>query len=519
MPFFRFAAAGQLALLALSPLLAASPAAGFGFAEVAELARREAAAPYQAPVSQLPAALRGLDYDGLREIRFKPEHALWRREGLPFELQLFHLGGGHAAPVRIHEVAQGRARELPYEPAAWDFGRHRFDRSGWAGLGHAGFRIHHALNTPAYQDELIVFRGASDFRALGRGQQYGLSARALAIDTVGAPPGQAEEFPRFKAFWIERPAPGAQALTIHALLDSPRAPGAFRFVVKPGETSTVDVQQRVFLRSPVARLGLAPLTSMFLHGENQRHASDFRPEVHDSDGLQLAADGEWLWRPLFNPGAPLASSLRATQLQGYGLMQRDRRFGAYEDDEAHYERRPSAWVEPLGAWGPGRVELLMLPTPDETHDNVVAYWVPDTMPVPGQPFDLAWRLHWQGTQATQPPQAWATQARRGHGWAPLAPGELQFVIDFDGPALRALPVNTAITAMASAGAGARIKDARAWPHPQGGWRMQLRVLRDDPARPVELRAWLRHGPHALTETWAALVPGDLPAGAPVETQP
>jgi periplasmic glucans biosynthesis protein len=509
-----------LQTLALLPLLATLPAAAFSFADVAELARRDAAAPYQkADPLAVPAVLRNLGYDAMRDIRFKPEHSVWRREGLPFELQLFHLGSGHL-PVRIHEVAEGRVRELAYDPAAWDFGRQRLDRSGFGTLAHAGFRVHHALNSPAYKDELIVFLGASYFRALGRGQQYGLSARALAIDTVGAPAGQGEEFPRFKAFWIEKPAPGAQTLTIHALLDSPRATGAYRFTIKPGDSTTVDVQQRLFLRGPVARLGVAPLTSMFLHGENQRHPSDFRPEVHDSDGLQLAADGEWLWRPLFNPSQPLVSSLRATQLQGYGLMQRDRRFAAYEDDEARYDRRPSAWVEPLGTWGPGRVELLMLPTPDETHDNAVAYWVPDTPPAPGQPFDLAWRLHWQGQQPTLPPQAWATQARRGHGWGELRQGELQFVLDFDGPALRALPVGTTVTAMASAGRGATVKEARAWPHPQGGWRMQLRVQRDDPTTPLELRAWLRQGPHALTETWAALVPGESPAASrPVETQP
>jgi len=237
--------------------------------------------------------------------------------------------------------------------------------------------------------------------------------------------------------------------------------------------------------------------------------------VHDSDGLLLATDGEWLWRPLFNPARPLASSLQATKLQGFGLLQRDRRFDSYEDDEAHYERRPSAWIEPLGDWGPGRAELLQLPTPDETHDNIVAYWVPAKLPAAGQPLDVAYRLHWQGDKTRLPPNGYVVQARRGHGWAPLKPGEVQFMLDFDGPALRALgapPAGVPVEAVATVGAGGRVVESRAWPlgGQPGGWRMQLRVARNDPSQPLELRAFLRQGTHALTETWAALLPPALP---------
>ena len=507
-PFSSFHALSRL--IALTLLAAPAWALAFGFDDVAEIARREAAAPYQAPAARLPAELATLDYDAMRDIRFRPERSVWRDEGLPFELQFFHLGRGNQVPVEIHELSGGRVRTLAYNPDAWDFGRNRFDRSRWGGLGHAGFRVHAALNSAAYKDELVVFLGASYFRALGKGQQYGLSARGLAIDTVGNPAG--EEFPRFKSFWIEKPAREARTLTILALLDSPSATGAWRFVFTPGETTTVDVQQRLFLRRAVARLGIAPLTSMFQHGENQPRAGDFRPEVHDSDGLLQAADGEWLWRPLFNPAKPLASSLQATKLQGFGLLQRDRRFASYEDDEAHYERRPSAWVEPLGDWGPGRTELLQLPTPDETHDNIVAYWVPAQLPAPGQPLDIAYRLHWQGSQTQQPPNGQVLQARRGQGWAALKPGELQFVLDFDGPALRALPDGVRAEAVATVGAGGRVVESRAWPlGPRpGAWRMQLRVARTEPSQPLELRAYLRQGTHALTETWAALLPPALP---------
>jgi periplasmic glucans biosynthesis protein len=519
----RFAAVARLLkLMCLAMLLPMAPAwaqpVAFGADDVAAIAQREAAQPYAAPVSRLPAELKGLNYDGLRDIRYRPEKAIWRAEGLPFELQFFHLGGGHVLPVQIHEVHEGRARLLGYDAAAWDFGRHRFNRAGWAGLGHAGFRVHHALNSPAYKDELVVFLGASYFRALGKGQQYGLSARGLAIDTVGGAAG--EEFPRFKAFWIERPAANASTLTIHALLDSPRATGAVRFVLQPGEATVVDVRLRLFMRAPapgaapVAMLGLAPLTSMYLHGENQPQAADFRPEVHDSDGLLVAgqatpdAGTEWLWRPLVNPRQPIASSFALQRLEGFGLLQRDRRFASYEDSEAHYERRPSAWVQPVGDWGPGRVVLLQLPTPDETEDNIVAAWVPATLPAAGQPLDLAYRLHWQGDQPTQPPGGHTVQSRRGRSWAAPVAGEVQHVIDFDGPALRKLPAGAQVTAVASAGEGGRITEARAYPHPQGGWRLQLRAQRSNPTQPLELRAYLQHGPHALTETWAALIPGE-----------
>ncbi|MDE2275166.1 MAG: glucan biosynthesis protein G [Burkholderiales bacterium] len=498
--------------LSLLGLLAPLPAAAFGWDEVAALAQQTAARPYAAPDIALPPALAALDYDGRRDIRYRPDRAVWRDAALPFQLQFFHRTGAHPEAVAIDTIEpDGRLRPLPYRAADYDFGGQRLDSSTWPDLGHAGFRVHYALNDPAYLDELIVFLGASYFRALGRDQQYGLSARGLAIDTVG---GAGEEFPRFAHFWIERPAPDARTLTLYALLDSPRASGAYRFVVTPGEETVVTVQLQLYLRAAVAQLGIAPLTSMFLHGENQPSATDFRPEVHDSDGLMVAAAAgsggatEWLWRPLVNPAAPLASSFAVTRLQGFGLMQRDRRFEAYEDTEARYERRPSAWVEPLGDWGPGRVELLQLHAGDETVDNIVACWVPAQMPAPGQPMALSYRLHWQGQAMQRPPAGWTVQSRRGRGWAPLAPGELQFMVDFDGPALRALPAGTAVQAEASAPANGRVVDARAWPLPTGGWRLQLRVQRLDPALPVELRAYLRRDQAALTETWVALVPPD-----------
>ncbi|NWG73432.1 MAG: glucan biosynthesis protein G, partial [Rubrivivax sp.] len=388
----------------LCALLLSLPAAvvAFGFDDVAALARERAAAPYREPA---PAAtgpwLASLSYDEYRSIRYRPDRALWRDAALPFELQFFHVGRGHQRVLTLYEIVGGQARALAVPRSAFDYGSTRLPAGAGDDAEIAGFRVHFPLNTPQVKDEVIALLGASYFRAVGAGQQYGLSARGIAVDTTG---GAREEFPAFDTFWIERPAPGATELAFYALLDGPRVAGAYRFVVRPGTDTVVDVHARLFLRERPTTLGVAPLTSMFLHGENQPVADDYRPEVHDSDGLQIVtADGEWIWRPLVNPKGVFVTSFALQRPRGFGLMQRDLTFARYEDLEARYERRPSAWVEPLpasngslDAWSAGRVELLQFHTPDETHDNVGAFWGPARLPAPGEPLDVGWRLRWQG---------------------------------------------------------------------------------------------------------------------------
>lgn len=478
------------------------------FSVVAERARALAAKPYAAPAFKLPADLAALNYDRHRDIRFKPERALWRDAGLPFEVMFFHPGWLFSEPVRINEVTAQGVREISVDPKDFDYGKNQLDPARWPKLGFAGFRVHYPLNSSAYKDELVVFLGASYFRALGQGQRYGLSARALAIDTVARPgkPTQGEEFPRFVEFWLERPAsPEAKSLTIHALLDSPRAAGAYSFVITPGESTAMQVRSRLYLREGaqnIATLGIAPLTSMYLHGENQPDDNDFRPEVHDSDGLSLhAGTGEWLWRPLVNPflsknKGVLTTSFSTTDPKGFGLMQRDRAFSSYEDLEARYELRPSAWIEPIGQWGAGRVELVQLPTDEEIHDNIVAYWLPDQLPAPGTPLDLSYRVLWQMKQEKRPGTAWVAQTRRGRSYGKLAPGEEKFVIDFEGPALRALPAEAVVEPVVTVGADTSVREAVAYRNEvTGGWRLTLRLLRapDAPtaAQPLEARAYLR----------------------------
>ncbi len=516
------ARASRPCLITATLLLAAAwPAWAFDFDDVAKKAADLSATAYSPVADTLPAALKSLDYDQYRDIRFRPDKALWRSAGLPFELMFFHRGKFAVDPVRINEVTpQGAARPIGFDPADFDYGRNKLSATDWKNLGFAGFRVHYALNSPAYKDEAAVFLGASYFRMLGAGQHYGLSARGLALDTVG---GKGEEFPRFVEFWIERPAPGAKELVIYALLDSRRATGAYRIALRPGNRTVAAIRTRVFLRAgtdPVATLALAPLTSMFDHGENQPRPGDFRPEVHDSDGLMVASGSasgnvtEWLWRPLINPKSVLVTSFTTQKLRGFGLMQRDRSFADYQDVEARYERRPSAWITPQGDWGAGRVELMQLPTPDETQDNIVAYWVPAVTPAPGKPIDLAYDISWEGDDLQHPPNGWATQSRRGeglrgHGFTALGGDEVQYVVDFTGPSLAALPADAVVRTVASASPNARIVESNAYRNDATqSWRMTLRVKRIAAGEPVELRAFLQRDSDALTETWTSIFQPD-----------
>jgi glucans biosynthesis protein len=488
--------------------LGAQPIAALEFDDVATLARRTARVPYREPSRQQPAELQALTYDQYRDIRFQPDRALWRSENLPFEAMFFHVGKANEH-VRINEVtgtAANDIRHIPYDRADFDYGKNVLSPETWGDLDFGGLRVHYPLNSNVYRDEVIVFLGASYFRALAAGTRYGLSARGLAIDTVGA---AREEFPRFREFWLLRPAANATALRMFALLDSQSVTGAFQFDVLPGQETVVEVRARIFLRNPVATLGLAPLTSMYQFGENQPHRVDFRPEVHDSDGLMVASGtGEWLWRPLVNPQQTLTTSFVMPDVRGFGLLQRDRSFASYEDSEARYELRPSAWIEPIGSWGPGRVELVSLYTPDETNDNIVAYWVPDRQPAPGQALDYSYRIRWQGpNDGARPPGAWVAQTRVGRGYRELAADEHQFIVDFVGPSLNALPPNAPVQAVVTSPANGEILETNAYfVEATGSWRMLVRVKQLEAALPTELRGFLLHGTDVLTETWSNLVP-------------
>ncbi len=481
-------------------------AQAFGFNEVSAKAKQLAAEPFRKGEARLPKELQDLDYDQYRDIRFKPAQSRWRAEKLPFELQFFHQGRFFDRPVKISEIDENVAHEIKFDADDFDYGKNKIDTSRLEGLGYGGFRVHYPLNSGKYKDEVLVFLGASYFKALGKGQRYGLSSRGLAVDT-GLISG--EEFPRFTEFWIVRPDAGAKELTIYALLDSRRMTGAYRFVLKPGAETVVDTKSRIFLRENVSKLGIAPLTSMFFFSENQ-HAEkdDYRPEVHDSEGLSIASGtGEWLWRPLVNPKRLLVTSFAMSNPQGFGLMQRDRQFDHYEDLETRYDLRPSVWVEPKGNWGAGRVELVQIPSPDETNDNIVAYWVPENPPPPGTGINFDYRMFWQMDKDRRPPLSWVTQTRRGRGFQRENDGSIAFVVDFDGPALNKLAPDAKIEGVVSVDGNGELLERQTFRNEAtGGWRLSLRLRRVDNDKPVEMRAYLRGEDTTLSETWSYILP-------------
>jgi len=489
-PFPSVVLRSALACAALA--LASAQACAALFDDVGARAQQLAQKPFVAqPKPTAPvAASDTLTYDQYRDIRFRPDHSLWRDQKLPFEVQFFHPGFVNTETVKVHEVEAGGAEhELKFDTANFDYGHNKAPSKALAS-GYSGFRVHFPINNATHKDEVIVFQGASYFRAIGRDQRYGLSARGLAVDTVGA---GAEEFPRFTEFWLEKPAADATSLVITALLDSKSVTGAYRFVVTPGADTVVDVQARLYLRKDVKTLGIAPLTSMFFSGENQPQPGDFRPEVHDSDGLMVqTGNGEWLWRPLSNPKNILVTSFAApSSVKGFGLMQRDHAFASYEDDEARYELRPSAWITPVGDWGPGRVELVQLNTVDETNDNIVAYWVPARLPAVGTPLDLAYRMRWQGNAEQHPPGAWVTQTRSGRSFATLGKGEEQVIVDFTGPSLAALPADAKVEAVVTGVANVDVVSTNVYRNEANGtWRLALRFKQRQSDQPVELRAFL-----------------------------
>ena len=465
---------------------------------VQRLAGELAGKAYAAPPEEAPKGAADLDYDQFRQIRFRRERTIWRGEGLNFELQVLPTGWLFKTPVEINIVDGGGVRPLSPDNSYFDLGPLAGKLAPEARFGFSGFRITGPLNRPDLFDEIIVFQGASYFRALSRGQIYGLSARGLALN-VGQAGG--EEFPHFRRFWIEKPQAGVSQIVIHALLDSPSVTGAYRLQVTPGSPTTIDVQSTLFPRRELANAGIAPLTSMFLFsGVNRARVSDFRPAVHDSDGLAILNGwGEHLWRPLSNPRRLQTSSFLDQNPRGFGLIQRSRAFAQYQDLEARYERRPSAWVEPGAGWGPGSVELFEIPSEEEIHDNIVSYWKPAQALAAGQAHAFNYRLAWPNDVPRSWPGAVVHATRSGLINGPQRKtGALQFVVDFRG--IVASPTADLPTARVDASAGAvSTPVVQANPEIDG-----LRVsFSFDPkgAASSELRLALQANDKPMAETW------------------
>lgn len=477
----------------------------FRYEDVVRRARELSSAPFEAQTAQLPEPLNRLSFDDYRDIRFRPDRALLATGGGPFRMHLFHLGFLYQRPVTVNVLRDGVPTPVPYQRELFDYGRNRIERPLPVNLGFAGLRLHYPLNDPKIFDEVIAFLGASYFRFLGADQKYGLSARGLAINVEG---GEAEEFPHFREFWVEMPKAESDRATVYALLDSPSVAGAYRFEIYPGKETTLDITATLFPRQAIASVGLAPLTSMYFKGENdQKRTDDFRPELHDSDGLLIhSGAGEWIWRPLRNPLKKTISSFSDNNPRGFGLMQRDRVFENYQDLEAFYHKRPGYWVEPQGQWGEGWIELVEIPTPDETHDNIVAYWQPNRTFEPGQEVTLSYRLRAAAAIGAMHPGAkvvntFQTPARASGSNAPSDPSLRRFIVDFAGgdlPYYFGDPGRVQLIPSTSTG---QIVHTFVVPNAHtGGFRAAIDI-KLEPGQSTDLRAFLRAGNRTLTETW------------------
>ena len=491
--------AGSIAAAATRAHAADAPPAApastpFDAQTVRNRARELAATPFKAPDAKLPDPLAKLSYDQYRQIRFEPAQSLWHGMNLPFEAQFFHRGWLFPARVDMYEVAAGQAQPIAYRPEMFNFGPDVHPVPG--DLGFAGFRLHAPINRPDYYDEVCVFLGASYFRAVAKDQGYGMSSRGLSLKT-GDPAG--EEFPLFRAFWLERPQPGTNSVVVSALLDSESCTGAMRFTIRPGEATIFDVECSLFPRVDIAEAGIATGTSMFYFDASDRTGiDDYRRAVHDSDGLMMQTGrGEDLWRQLANPQKLQISAFLDSSPRGFGLVQRKRKLSEFEDLEARYERRPSLWAEPIGDWNDGIVELIEIPTKDETHDNIVAFWRPKQVLRAKSQIDFTYRLHWLGLPPQRRELARFLATRCG---AATDQGARLFVLDVAGDSLKALPADAHPKPMVATDKG-EVRNIVAEPNPAiDGWRISFELVPKD-TDIAELRAQLLSGDKPLTETW------------------
>ncbi|MCC6219993.1 MAG: glucan biosynthesis protein [Deltaproteobacteria bacterium] len=477
-------------------------AAPVDFSYVEKMAEELSRKPHQPP--SVHSSLAGLSYDDYRMIRFNADKALWRGQAL-FEAQFFHLGFLFSVPVRIFEVDGEKVQEISYSRDFFTFDpRVEKKVNGTKIEKFAGLKITHPLHKADVYDDVAVFLGASYFRLVGREDQFGLSARGLAVDTA-EPRG--EEFPYFSHYWLVKPRAGDTYLTLYALLDSASVAGAYSFLIHPGQQTSVDCQATLYPRDQSRKMGIAPLTSMFLRGEaDARDQGDYRPEVHDSDVLLMltGTSKEWIVRPLIRRG----EGVRVTRYldinpKGFGLVQRDRRYENYLDLETHYENRPDFWIAPKGPWGAGSVELVEIASKFESNDNVVAYWVPqDTV---DRPLKLKYRI----TAGRDAVNSDVAQVKRTLSQS-LAETEFstadeekiarRYLVDFSGSELKGLGANQPLHPNLFLSKGSFRNLTIQKDELTGDWRVVFVAIRDvDTA--VDMRLTLTLRGETLSETW------------------
>jgi periplasmic glucans biosynthesis protein len=497
-------------------VLAGTESAEVNLAYVTKIAEERAQHPFHSPRADLPKVLRqdNLDYDKYREIRFRRDKALWTEDNLPFRIEFFHPGYLYQEPVHIFEFSSTHVQPIRFVRDFFDYGNLKIKNEIPADTGYAGFRILYQLNKTNQWDELGAFLGASYFRLLGKDQHYGQSARGLALDCGET--DRPEEFPIFTDWWLGKPQKGDAGLTLFAILDSVSCTGAYQFLIRPGQTTVADVNAVLFFRDaknvhladanrqPIKTIGLAPLTGMFWFGKNSEHKfDDYRPEVHDTDGLLIRmANGETLWRPLDNPSVMRHQIFSAPDIRGFGLLQRERSFAAYQDMFNLYHLEPSVWVEPHGNWGNGDLHLVELSTSYEGLDNIVAFWDPQDKPAPMQPYRFSYTLYWEMGDADAKLSENRVVSTRV-GLDSRFTDARQIVIDFDGPKLDAIPGNDPPTAIANCSTNAAIVGNQVLRNTYlGTWRVIL-IMQPKPGNtdPVDLRCTLQRGTNVLSETW------------------
>ena len=470
----------------------AAASESFSRQNVIEQARILSQKPF-APPAQAPESLARLDYSEYRKINYQQDAAVWGGSPTRFSVQLFAPGYLYRDLVDINIVENGKSRPLVVSEDSFRTPDPELSRL-LAEVGkYAGFRLHYPLNQEDYADEFLVFQGASYFRGVSKGQSYGLSARGLAIDVAGP---RGEEHPIFRKFWLERPSSRHESMVVHALLDSARVTGAYRFGIYPGSPLRMDIEVTLFPRQDIEHLGLAPLTSMFMHGPlDHADVPDYRPAVHDSEGLAIRrSNGERVWRPLANPRELELSAFIDENPAGFGLVQRHREFEYFQDLEARYERRPSAWVQPLGDWGEGHVQLVEIPSDSEGNDNIVAYWRPAQGLRQGESFSYAYRLTWPDDVSAGPGLA---RIVRSAGGRKLFSDLQEVAIDYSELAAEDLE-DSFVHAAINPG---RIVESRIQANPAiNGARVFLSLETDSPDN-AEIRIDLKRGDKRLAETW------------------
>ena len=479
----------------------------FSFELLKEKARLLAASPHQPPMRPAPDIVGKLTYEEWGKITFNTDEALFATGPGRFPVTFFHLGMFFAKSVDMLVVADGQSREIVYDQSMFNIPPASPAQQLPKGIGFAGFRVQEPRDGKPdwHKNDWAAFLGASYFRAIGQLFQYGQSARGIAIDVAVA--DRNEEFPDFTKFYIETPADGSDRMIVYALLDGPSVTGAYRFDMTRGAGVLMDIEHTLHLRKDVARLGVAPLTTMYWYSETAKDTGiDWRPEVHDSDGLSLwTGSGERLWRALNNPDRTTASAFADQSPKGFGTIQRDRVFDHYIDG-VYYDKRPSVWVEPLGDWGKGSVQLVEIPTDDEIHDNVVAMWVPAEPATAGKSYAYKYRMHWLAEEPFPPPLGKCVATRLGRGGQPglpRPPHMRKFMVEFLGGPLDSLPfgVTPEPTVWTSRGEFGPYRLTEAVPDGVNGhWRTQFDLMVEGPD-PVELRCTLRLGDRILTETW------------------